>query len=264
MRTALVCLLLSAASAASAQSKPARLASPTYQVAQVSRPITAVNYGSAEPVRIDFSGTWLLPKAHGQATVTSQGQAVHIEAEVDGLCSAARWGPAYLTYVLWAVGVDGQFRNLGEVRLTGAKGHVAATTDLEAFAMIITAEPYFAVTEPSNAVILRNTLGNAGLQYRFDPGLLPLLVDNKTPFDLLQARNAVRIARHLGAEHLAPAALDRAADLLRQAELGYRRDDLPATISSAREAIKAAEEARVITAQRRRESSSPSVQAENR
>ena len=114
--------------------------------------------------------------------------------------------------------------------------------------MFVTAEPYYAVTEPSDAVILKNVAPRVALQYKLAPGLLPLLRDRETPLDLVQARNAVRIARRLGAERLASGALQKAVGLLSEAEEQYRSDDRWQTVLKAREATEAAEAARLLAA----------------
>lgn len=221
---------------------------PAYSVSSFSQPVSTVDYRRSPFIQIDFAGTWLLPKAHGEAQVSRGPGGLHVKAQVKGLCAASDLGPAYLTYVLWAAISGGKFHNLGEIAVNGSTGAVAATTNLDSFAMFITAEPYFAVTEPSNAVILRNTAPQGALRYKFAPDLLPLLRDRQTPLDLVQARNAVRIARRLGAERLAPAALQKAVGLLSEAERRYHDDDRLQTVLRAREATEAAEAARRIAA----------------
>jgi hypothetical protein len=221
---------------------------PAYSVRSIPQPMPVVAYLSSAPMRLDFAGTWLLPKAHGDAQVTTVPGGLQIEVQLKGLCAASDLGPAYLTYVLWAGIPGGKFHNLGEVSVTGSAGAVAATTELTGFAMFVTAEPYFAVTEPSDAVVLRIATAPGSLRYKFAPDLLPLLRDRETPLDLVQARNAVRIARRVGAERLASAQLQTAVELLSQAEREYRVDDRWQTVLKARQAIEAAEAARMIAA----------------
>jgi hypothetical protein len=174
---------------------------------------------------------------------------LQIDVKVKGLRPAASLGPAYLTYVLWAARPNGKFDNLGELVVNGSTGTLMVTANSEDFAMMITAEPYFAVTEPSNAVVIKNTVPQGVLRYKLAPALLPLLRDRDTPLDLVQARNAVRIARRLGAERQAPVALEKAVKLLSQAEQHYRKDDKWRTVLTAREATEAAEAARLLAAQ---------------
>jgi hypothetical protein len=221
---------------------------PTYIVAPADRRVPSVKYAHSSPIHVDFAGTWLLPKAHGEATISTGVGGLNIEVKVKDLRPASELGPAYLTYVLWGLTVDGKVRNLGEITLTGSTGSLMAATDLDDFAMFISAEPYFAVTQPSDAVILKNAMPEGALRYKLAPDLLPLLRDRQTPLELVEARNAVRIARRLGAERLASTALETAASLLSQAEQKYRDNDLMQTVSKAREAIQAAETARVIAA----------------
>ena len=248
MKVALLPLLLLIGSGCLAQAGPPAMtpSAPHYAIAAV--PQTTFAYRPISPIQIDLSGTWLLPKAHGEAQVSPEPDGLHIDVTIKGLCSASDLGPAYLTYVLWAASPGDKARNLGEITLVGSTGRVAATTELSAFAMFITAEPYFAVSEPSDAVVLKNIAPQGLLRYNLAPDLLPLIRDRETPLDLVQARNAVRIARRLGAERLAATALDKAVGLLSEAEQNYRGDNLWQTVLKAREAIEAAEVARLIAA----------------
>ena len=130
---------------------------PTFRVIVISRSVQAVNYkhrsGSS---KLDFAGTDLMPSANGVAEVNSKRGAIAIEAEFGDLQRPTTFGNEYLTYVLWAISPEGRAVNLGEV-LVGEnhRSKVSVTTDLQAFALIVTAEPYYAVRQPSNAVILR-------------------------------------------------------------------------------------------------------------
>jgi hypothetical protein len=215
------------------------------------------DYHSNPHMQVTFDGTWLAPKAHGEAKVFSSPNGLQIEVLAEGLRPAAELGPVFLTYVLWAVSSDGAFHNLGELTIKGSTGTVLATTELDSFAMMVTAEPYFAVTEPSGAIILQNTLPQGALPYKFAPALLPLLRDRQTPLDLVQARNAVRIAQRLGAQRLAPQALAKAIELLNEAEQQYRNNEKWQAISRARKAIQAAETARLYTVRAASERSNP-------
>src|SRR2546429_4392293 len=118
--------------------------------ASVSRPTKAVNYRrTGGAAKIDFQGTELLEQASGEAKVQNKGSRVEIEAKFVGLDEATKFGLEYLTYVLWAVSPEGRAVNLGEVMLKGGAGEVKAVTDMQTFGMIVTAEPYFAVTPPA-------------------------------------------------------------------------------------------------------------------
>ncbi len=130
-----------------------------YRVKVVQRDLDAVNYlhrnGSTN---IGFKGTTLMPLAKGQAKVTSERGGIHIEARFQGLTPANGFGPEYLTYVLWAITPDGRPNNLGEVLPAGTKNNIDVTTALQSFGMIVTAEPYFSVTQPSDVVVLQNVI----------------------------------------------------------------------------------------------------------
>ena len=245
---------------------------PLYRVTVVARTTKAINYRHLSgPTRINFSGTVLLPFSRGEARVESTRGAMRIRAKFDRLEPATRFGPQFLTYVLWAISPEGQADNLGEVLLNGRKSKLDVTARLQAFALIVTAEPYFAVTRPSEAVVLENvvrpdTVGQVTeIEAKFDllqrseytyvqGNTQPAALDPRTPLGLHEARNAVQIAKAAGAESYAPDSFQRAAQLLQQAE-GYqaRKIGRKQIEMSAREAVQTAEDARAITAKRREE-----------
>jgi hypothetical protein len=124
---------------------------PIYRVTVVQRSVEAINYQyRAGPTKIDFRGTVLLPKAKGDATVESRRGRTEIDAKIDNVEESQRFGREYLTYVLWAITPEGRPHNLGEI-VPGPsnKAKLRVTTDLQAFGLIVTAEPHFAVTIPS-------------------------------------------------------------------------------------------------------------------
>ena len=246
--------------------------SPLYRVTVVARTTKAINYRHLSgPTRINFRGTVLLPFSRGEARVESTRGAMRIRAKFDRLEPATRFGPQFLTYVLWAISPEGQADNLGEVLLGGSKSKLDVTARLQAFALIVTAEPYFAVTQPSEAVVLENvvrpdTIGQVQeIDAKFDllqrgeytyvqGNAQPAALDPRTPLGLHEARNAVQIAKAAGAERYAPDSFQKAAQLLQQAE-GYqaRKIGKKQIEMSAREAVQTAEDARAITAKRREE-----------
>jgi hypothetical protein len=154
---------------------------------------------------------------------------------------------------------QGNPQNLGELVLKGDETTLTGFTNLATFAMIVTAEPYFAVAQPSTLLVLQNILHN----HSDDPNvlradLLPLRMDSKTPLDIYEARNAVRIARSAGAERYAAETFHKALQLLQQAESIFahkKGQDIPDVKEKAREATEAAEEARAAAAGRDRQSS---------
>jgi outer membrane protein OmpA-like peptidoglycan-associated protein len=275
----LVCMAIRPASAQPAQQRngPA----PIYRVTVVQRTAKAINYQyRSGPTKIDFRGTVLLPRAKGDATVESRRGRTEIEAEIQRLTAPQRFGKEYLTYVLWAITPEGRPHNIGELIPNASdKAKLHVTTDLQAFALIVTAEPYSAVRQPSDVVVLENevrpdTVGSIEpVEAKYEllprgeytwhvPSDLGNVLANSPKVsmhqyeaitELYQAQNAVGIARAAQAEHYAPDTFARAQRLLAQAEqLQQHQDDFRQVVQSAREAAQTAEDARVI-AQKRRE-----------
>jgi outer membrane protein OmpA-like peptidoglycan-associated protein len=241
---------------------------PVFRTEVVSRTTKAVDYrhrgGSTE---VEFAGTDLMPEVRGEAKVDSKTGRLEIKAKVSGMEPADKFGLEYLTYVLWAITPEGRANNLAEIILDHGKADVHATTDLQAFGLIITAEPYFAVTQPSDLVVAQNIIRTdtkgreefINVKYELLPkGLYASQVepirdviygmDRKAPLDLFEARNAVRIARASGSEHYAASIFAKAQADLQQAEDYYRRKQGRTPIGTvAREAVQTAEEARVMS-----------------
>ncbi len=246
---------------------------PVFRVNVVSRTTKAVNYRHrGGSTTVDFKGTNLMPEASGRAKVDSKAGRLEINADFAHLQPASKFGPQYLTYVLWAITPEGRSVNLGEVvPNSGGKNGIDVTTDLQAFGMIVTAEPYFAVTRPSNLVVVENIIRQEtkgfeqpidarfdmleGGQYTIDVPAAQLpsaKADPKTPLDLLEARNAVAIAKAAGADHYAADSLTKATDMLTRAEDYLRRKQGRTPIgTAARGATQMAEDARVLTLQRK-------------
>ena len=248
--------------------------SPASAPATVSRTTKAVNYRRAGgTTKIDFSGTELMQGATGEAKVESKSNRMEIEAKFLGLDDATKFGLEYLTYVLWAVSPQGRAVNLGELPLKNGAGQVKAISDMQTFGMIVTAEPYFAVTQPGNMVVLENTLGpgtqgkveNIDAQYELlGRGIYSSSntkienaifgIDRKTPLELFEARNAVRIARIAQADKYAPSSLAKAEQQLRNAEEIYsRKSEKKSVEAAAREVVETAEEARVMAVKQKAE-----------
>ncbi len=133
---------------------------PIYRVTVVSRSLEAVNYEHrGGPSPLDFQGTVLLPHAKGTAIVESHRGSVAIDAKFEHLEAPTQFGREYLTYVLWAISPEGRPRNLGEVLVDSSnKAHVKVTTDLQAFGLMVTAEPYYSVSIPSDVVVAENVV----------------------------------------------------------------------------------------------------------
>jgi outer membrane protein OmpA-like peptidoglycan-associated protein len=249
-------------------------ASPASAPASVSRTTKVVNYRRAGgTTKIDFQGTELMQGATGEAKVESKSNRMEIEAKFQGFEDATKFGLEYLTYVMWAVSSQGRAVNLGEVALKNGSGQVKAISDMQTFGMIVTAEPYFAVTQPGNMVVLENVLGsttqgkieNIDAQYELlGRGIYSSSntkienaifgIDRKTPLELFEARNAVRIARIAQADKFAASSLARAEQQLQNAEDIYRRGSEKKSVeAAAREVVETAEEARVMAVKQKAE-----------
>ena len=246
-------------------------AMPVFRTTVTSRTAKAVNYqhrGGA--TKIDFRGTELLPAAHGEAKVESKQGYIEIEVEFDNLQPASKNGAEYLTYVLWAITPEGRTANLGEILLNGTKGKLNVTTELQVFGLVVTAEPYFAVSRPSDVVVMENvvrkdTVGKIELidakyellqrgQYQHLTNVLDLKVDSKNPLELYEARNAINIARTSGADRFATETFQKAESNLKQAEAYRARNagSKPVTMT-ARQAVQIAEDSRAIAVKRQDE-----------
>ena len=242
-----------------------------YNVTVISRTTRAVKYEHRHgSTKIDFEGTTLMPGASGVAEVASKSGAMKIEAEFRGLDKPTSFGTEYLTYVLWAISPEGRSVNLGEV-LVGDDHHskLDVTTDLQAFALIVTAEPYYAVHRPSNVVIAENAIrpdtvgtseavdakyelidrgGYIPTGYHFDP----VVLNSKLPLEFFEARNALRIAKSAGAESYAAQSYEKAANQMKQADdLGTRKHiNRKELISISREVVQTADDSREIAVKR--------------
>ncbi len=242
----------------------------TFKVQVVAKTAKAINYRHRSgATKINFAGTAILPKARGEAKVESKQGYIEIEVEFDDLAPATMHGPEYLTYVMWAITPEGRATNLGEVLLNGTKSKLNVTTENQAFGLIVTAEPYFSVTQPSDVVVLENmvrpdTVGKVDvIDAKYDllqrgnySALVTqkMVVDPKVPIELYEARQAVQIARATGAAKYAADTFKKATDLLAQSE-GYlaRKAGMKPVAMISREAVQTAEDARVITVKRREE-----------
>ena len=246
---------------------------PIFRVQVFARTTKAVNYRHrGGSTTVDFRGTDLMPEVAGHAKVDGKAGRLAISVELTHMQPASKFGGQFLTYVLWAITPEGRALNLGEV-LPGENGKdkIDVTTDLQAFGLIVTAEPYYSVTHPSNKVVAENILRqetkgfeepiNArfdvleGAQYTIDVSAdqLPATrADSKVPLDLLEARNAVAIAKAAGAQHYAPDSLAKAEDMLQRAEDYLQRKQGRTPIgTAARGATQMAEDARVLTLRRK-------------
>jgi flagellar motor protein MotB len=231
----------------------------------IQRTIQTVDYRTHGSTKIDFRGTALSPQAKGEAKIDAKNGSMEIGAEFEDLPPAAQFGNAYLTYVLWAVTPEGRANNLGELMVDKGKSKLTVTTRLQNFGLMVTAEPFFAVTAPSEDVILENivrtdTQGQVDTvsakyellqrgRYR-EMNLAPLSGGPGAPLSLIEARNAMRIAQWRQAEKYAPESWERATAALNRAEDFEARRESKAVATAARDAAQAFEDAIAVSAKR--------------
>lgn len=261
---------LGACSLALAQGQPAEPPTAVFKANAVAKSTKAINYrhrsGATE---IDFAGTAIMPNAKGHAKVDSRQGAMSIDANFRDVGAPSQFGAEYLTYVLWAVSPEGRPKNLGEILLDGGKSHLTVTTDLQVFGLIVTAEPYFSVTQPSDLIVMENevrqdTLGKFEIidakyellqrgQYQKLANVLQLKPDPSVPIEIYEARNAVQIAQASGADKYASDAFQKAQGTIQQAEKYLQQKQRKPAIMIARETAQTAEDARVIAVKRQEE-----------
>jgi len=243
----------------------------TYRVVEITRTVQAVNYRHRSGATdVDLAGTSLLPSADGKVKVRSKRGTLEVEAEFGNLQPPTAFGGEYLTYVMWAISPEGHSINLGEVLVGGNdRSKLTATTDLQAFALIVTAEPYFAVRQPSNVVVMENVVtpetkgtseavdakyelmergGYLPTGYTFDP----VVLNANLPLEFYEARNALRIAKSEGADLYAADSYQHAVEEMKAADddaIGEHIEKKP-LIAAAREAVQTAEDAREIAVKR--------------
>ncbi|MEP7367457.1 MAG: OmpA family protein [Acidobacteriota bacterium] len=281
--TRLFCLLLAGSLSVSAwaqnpnptlSQQPSEI--PIFRVEVVSRSIKAINYhhrkGSTE---VGLVGTNLAPRARGEAKVDSKTGATQVEIRVDRLQPAGDIGDEFLTYVAWAITPEGRPQNLGEVFLDGDDAKLRAATELQSFGILITAEPYYAVTQPSDAVVMEGVVkaGTTGTitpieaKYELMPrgmyvSRLPATdrvkwsVEGKReiPLDLLEARQAIAVARSVNAERYAADTMKKAATDLYNAESYLKsKGDFKKIQTLARNVTQLSEDARLISVKRQEE-----------
>lgn len=277
-RAAILLLALSFSFAALEHSAGARGSSqqnqPTYHVTMTPGIIVTINYEHRSgATTIGFQGSPLLPFAKGQAKVNGKVGRIQITAEFSKLEPAQKFGSEYLTYVLWAITPEGKSNNLGEILLSGDKSKIDVTTSLQTFGLIVTAEPYFAVSQPSNVVVLQNvvlpgtsgTIDQAPANYQLlDRGAYSYQVsnnstrlskaDSKVPLELFEAQNAVQIAINAGAQKYATDALNKAQVSLSQAQdLLARNGNNKLIVQASRDAVQNAADARQLAVRRQEE-----------
>jgi len=248
---------------------------PVYRVTVVERTTQAVDYRDrGGTTQVDFKGTSLMPAVDGNAKVTGHTGRLAIDANLRHLAPPRGLGPEYLTYVLWAISPEGRPVNLGEIRPNDdGNSRLQVTSGLQEFGMIVTAEPYFAVTRPSNLVVAENIVrqdtegGIHHISAKFDllqkgqytidipaDKLPATTADRRTPLELLEAQNAIAIAQAAGADQYAADTLAKAKAYLEQGQNYLKQKQTITPIGAvARAATQAAEDARLLTLQKKQE-----------
>ena len=247
---------------------------PVFRVTIVGRTLPAINYRPRRgDTKIDFAGTALMPMAEGNATVAGEQGYMKINARFNNLEPAQRFGREYLTYVIWAITPEGRAVNLGEIQINNDDAKIEVTTQLQAFGLIVTAEPYFAVTQPSDVVVIENViraettgsfevvqakyelLKRGSYLMNQDPSALKAkALEPGATLDLAEARNAVELARLAGADRFATDTFNKASQQLataEQARVSKRGNN--AIMMPARQAAQTAEDARIIALQKQEE-----------
>jgi outer membrane protein OmpA-like peptidoglycan-associated protein len=238
---------------------------PLYRVVVVQGSAKAINYRSlSHSATIDLMGTVLVANASGSAHLSSENGNIEIKVKVKNLPPPSSFGGEFMTYVVWGISPEGRATNLGELFIEHGKGKVKVIEQLKTFGLVVTAEPYFAVSQPSDVVVLENVIGKEAPGFEFIDAKYELLkrgqytlnltstepvaMDKKVPLDVYQARNAVRIAEAAGAATYAPEALGKAQNFLKQADNpdGGKK----VRIQVARETVQRAEDARLISVQK--------------
>jgi flagellar motor protein MotB len=235
----------------------------------VKKSVTAIGYTVGKSTKVDLKGSDLMPQGNGEAKIEAGTGTTSVEAEIQNMAQPSTLGTEFMTYVLWAVSPEGRTSNLGEIVIDkDGKGKLSATTPFQTFSLFVTAEPYFAVRQPSESMILQNELkkGTKGKifpvnnyplmkrnQYQKMGNPLALTLDLKNvPLDMYEARNAVEIAKTRGADKYAPEILSKAEGSLQIAENNLtRKEDKKVIISNARQTVQFAEDARLLTEQRK-------------
>jgi outer membrane protein OmpA-like peptidoglycan-associated protein len=269
--TLAVAMTLGASAQAQSQKQvPADSGNPTpeFRINVVSRTTRAVSYRHRSgATKINFRGSDLMPSASGEAKVNSKRGRLEVEAEFSGLDRPTAFGNEYLTYVLWAISPEGRPVNIGEVLVgDNHRSKLEVTTDLQAFALIVTAEPYYAVRRPSNVVILENEIrsdtegssqavdakfelidrgGYIPTGYKIDP----VILNARLPLEFFEARNALRIAEAAGSKRYATESYEKAVRQMNEADAmaSENHENRKSLISISREAVQTAEDAREIS-----------------
>ena len=269
-----LCVLVTfcAVALSSAQNKPSPAPSTIAPAGSVSRTVKAMHYRPGASLKIALRATDLMPSAVGEAKIEARKSSIAVDAKFQSVEEATKFGLEYLTYVLWAISPEGRADSLGEVVIDKGNAHIKTSTDMQTFALVVTAEPYFAVNQPGNTVVFESVLPDGLGSGENIEAKYELLgrgtyssanekiqnaifgIDRTTPLQLFEARNAVRIAHIAAGDKYATSILPKADQQLMQAETAYRQKQGKSAIeSAARETTQTAEEARVMAVKQRAE-----------
>ncbi len=234
----------------------------------VSHTTKATHYRPGANTKVLLQATELMASASGEAKIEAKKTSVNIDAKIQNVEEATKFGMEYLTYVLWAVSPEGRAENLGELMLDKGQAHLKASTDMQTFGLIVTAEPYSEVSQPGNMVVMEGAVPQGEeISAKFDlvsKGTYSSTnahiqdaifgIDRNTPMELFEARNAVRIAHIAAGDRYATSILAKADQQLSQAEQAYRQRQGKTVIeAAARETEQTAEEARVMSVKQKAE-----------
>ncbi len=271
---ALLCSIWSFSSVlATAQTQQADQAlQQTPDSAMVVRSTKAVGYEVGGGTKLDLIATELMPRATGEAKIVVKPNAgrASIEVKLKGMTPPSNLGAEFLTYVLWVVTPEGRTGNTGEILLTkDGEGKLSATTPGQAFSLIVTAEPYFAVRRPSEMVVLQSEIRKDTKgrifpiaeykllkrgQYEKMGNPLALTPDPKIPLEVYEARNAVDIAKSRSADKYASDILAKSEGSLKMTENALAsKADGKKIVAMARQTVQFAEDARALAVQRQEE-----------
>jgi outer membrane protein OmpA-like peptidoglycan-associated protein len=217
--------------------------------------ISMFNYQERRTSDLMLRATPVISTGEGKAEIQYESGNAQISAEVRRLPPPATLGP-YTTYVLWTLTPDGRAANEGV--LTGAEGGSGALLTQQAasqFALIVTAEPHFAVSAPSTMVVMYNVADKvrgaetkvSSLFERADYSTLATIEPDERPIELVQAEYSVAIAKAAGAEQFVPNKLSAAQSKLDAARAAWGSRggrDRKTAPGIAREAVIAGEDAR--------------------
>jgi outer membrane protein OmpA-like peptidoglycan-associated protein len=238
--------------------------------ALTTKSVQAVGYEiGTGSTKVDLKASELMPQASGEAKVEIKSKAgrANVEVNAKGMMPPSTLGAEFLTYVVWVVTPEGRTGNTGELLLNkNGDGKLSATTPAQAFSLIVTAEPYFAVRVPSEMVVLQSETrkGTKGkifpvseyklmkrAQYQKMGNPLALTLDPKVPLEVYEARNALEVAKSRLADKYAPEVFSKAEASLQITENSLAtKTDRNTVISNARQTAQFAEDARALSVQR--------------